>query len=92
MQYQLVINSLEEGLRCIVIPVHLKTMDTLKEVNSKAMVDSGVTGNFINKDFVEWMRLPTCHLSMPIPVYNVDGSLNEAGSIDRVVDVLMTYE
>src|SRR6266700_8169506 len=31
-------------------------------------------------------------LSAPVPVYNVDRSLNEAGSIDRVVDVLMTYE
>src|SRR6266700_3829461 len=31
-------------------------------------------------------------LSAPVPVYNVDGLLNEAGSIDRVVDILMTYE
>ena len=62
-------------------------MDTLEEVNSEAMVDSGATG-----DFIERAKLPTRRLSAPVPVYNVDGSLNEAGSIDRVVDILMTYE
>ena len=30
-------------------------------------------------------------LSKPIPVYNVDGTPNEAGSINEVVDVIMTY-
>jgi hypothetical protein len=91
MRPRLVLNSLEEGPRCILIPVHLKTTDTLQEVNSEAMVDSGATGDFIDEDFVEQAKLPTRRLSAPVPVYNVDGSLNEAGSIDKVVDVLMTY-
>jgi hypothetical protein len=91
MRPRLVLNSLEEGPRCILIPVHLKTTDTLQEVNSEAMVDSGATGDFIDEDFVERAKLPTRRLSAPVPVYNVDGSLNEAGSIDKVVDVLMTY-
>ena len=92
MRPRLILNLLEEGPRCIMIPIHLKTMDTLEEVNSKAMVDSSATGDFIDEEFVERAKLPTCHLSVPVPVYNVDGSLNEAGSIDRVVDILMTYE
>ena len=92
MRPWLVLNSLEKGPRCIMIPIHLKTTDTLEEVNSEAMVDSGATGDFIDEEFVERAKLPTRRLSAPVPVYNVDGSLNEAGSIDRVVDVLMTYE
>jgi len=92
MRPRLVLNSLEKGPRCIMIPIHLKTTDTLEEVNSEAMVDSGATGDFIDEEFVERAKLPTRRLSAPVPVYNVDGSLNEAGSIDRVVDVLMTYE
>ncbi|KDR64994.1 hypothetical protein GALMADRAFT_24077, partial [Galerina marginata CBS 339.88] len=36
--------------------------------------------------------LPTRNLSQPIPVFNVDGSPNEAGLISKVVDVLMTYQ
>jgi hypothetical protein len=30
-------------------------------------------------------------LSQPIPVYNVDGSLNEAGCISKVVEVILRY-
>src|SRR6266568_4366989 len=47
MRPRLILNSLEEGPRCIMIPIHLKTTDMLEEVNSEAMVDSGATtGDF----------------------------------------------
>ena len=91
MKRCLVINSLDEGPRCILIPIHLKTTGTLEEVDSEAMVDCGTTSAFINEEFVKRAKLPTCHLSTPVPVYNVDGMLNEVGSIDRVVKMLMTY-
>jgi len=53
---------------------------------------TGETGDFIDQDFVENTKLPTWKLSRPIPVYNVHGTPNEAGSIDKVVDVIMTYK
>ena len=58
----------------------------------KVLVDTGATGDFIDQDFVTREKLPTRKLSQPIPVYNVDGTLNEARSIREVVDVIMTYE
>jgi len=64
----------------------------MEETSTEAMVDTGATGDFIDQDFVTREKLPTCKLSQPIPVYNVDGMLNEAGSICEVVDVIMTYE
>jgi hypothetical protein len=73
------------------LPIHLKTMDTMKEAATETMVDTGVTGDFIDQDFVDWTGLPTCKLVQPIPVYNVDGTPNEAGSINEVVDVVMSY-
>ena len=88
---KLIIRSLEEGPNCIMLPIHLKTTDTLEEASTEAMVDTGATGDFIDRDFVEQAKLPTRKLTEPIPVYNVDGTPNEAGSIDRVVDVVMTY-
>src|SRR5437899_4581746 len=91
MHQRLVINSLDEGPRCILIPVHLRTTDTMQEVNSEAMVDCSATGDFVDEEFVQRTKLPTRRLSSPIPVFNVDGTPNEAGSIDKVVDVLMTY-
>ncbi len=91
MSRKLIIRSLEEGPNCIMLPIQLKTTDTMEEASTEAMVDTGATGDFIDQDFVDRAKLPTCKLSQPIPVYNVDGSLNEAGSIDKVVDVVMTY-
>ena len=64
----------------------------MEETSTEAMVDTGATGDFIDQDFVTPEKLPTCKLSQPIPVYNVDRTLNEAGSIHKVVDVIMTYE
>ena len=92
MSPELKIRSLEEGPNCIMLPIELKTMDTMERASAEAMVDTGATGDFIDRDFVENAKLPTRKLSQPIPVYNVDGTPNEAGSIDRVVDVIMTYK
>jgi len=63
----------------------------MEETSMEAMVDTGATGDFIDQDFVTRAKLLTRKLSQPIPVYNVDGMLNEARSIHKVVDVIMTY-
>ena len=89
---KLVICSLEEGPNSIHIPVHLRTTDTLEEVNTNALVDCGATGDFIDEGFVERSKIPTQKLSQLILVYNVDGSLNKAGSITKVTDMIMTYK
>jgi len=64
----------------------------MERASAEAMIDTGATGDFIDQDFVENTKLPTRKLSRLIPVYNVDGTPNEAGSIDKVVDVIMTYK
>jgi len=87
----LVIHSLELDAKCIMLPIHLKTTDTTEETSTEAMVDTGATGDFIDQDFVTQAKLLTRKLSQLIPVYNVDGTLNEAGSICEVVDMIMTY-
>jgi len=74
------------------LPIHLKMTDTMEETSTEAMVDTGATGDFIDQDFVTRAKLLTCKLSQPIPVYNMDGTLNEAGSICEVVDMIMTYD
>ena len=74
------------------VPIHLRTTDTMEESSTECMVNTGATGNFINQDFVTNNKLPTHKLSEPIPVHNVDGTLNEASSIREVVDMVMTYQ
>ncbi len=45
---KLVICSLEEGPKCIMLTIHLKTTDTMKEASMEAMVDTGTTGDFVD--------------------------------------------
>jgi len=91
MASKLIIWLLEKDPRCIMVPTHLKTTDTMEEASTEAMVNTGTTGDFIDQDFVNKAKLPMRKLSQPIPVYNVDGTLNEAGSIHEVVDMIMMY-
>jgi hypothetical protein len=58
----------------------------------KALVDCGVTGDFIDSEYVISRNLPFRHLSQPIPVLNVDGSPNQVGGITGVVDMMVDYE
>ena len=59
MKRKLVIRSLEQGPNCIMLPIHLKTTDTMEEASTEAMVDTGATGDFIDQDFVSAVKLPT---------------------------------
>src|SRR5215475_2256717 len=76
----------------IELPVQVQTTDTGEVLNPKALLDCGATGQFIDRDYVKENRLTTRTLSRPIPIYNVDGTLNEAGSIREVVDLVLNYK
>jgi len=88
---KLVIVSAEDGSTSLKLKVELETTDTgeVKSVNS--FMDSRATGEFINRHYAKSNQLHTWKLSKPIPVYNVDGTLNKAGSITEVVDLILRY-
>ena len=54
-----------------------------------ALIDSGVTGLFMDWRYVEHYKLATQKLYHLIVVYNVDGSPNEAGCITKTVEVIL---
>ena len=43
-------------------------------------------------NYVQWNRLTTWKLQHAIPVFNMDGSPNEAGSITEIIDAIICYE
>ena len=88
---RLVIASAEDSSTSLKLKVELETTDIgeVKSVNS--FIDSGATGEFINRHYAKSNQLHTRKLSEPIPVYNVDRTLNEAGSIIEVVDLILRY-
>ena len=76
----------------LLLLVEVGTMDTSELHSIKALLDCGVTGSFINRDFVCSKGMNTQTLLHNIPVFNVDGSPNEAGQISEVVDVVLHYK
>jgi len=72
--------------------VEIGTTDTSELHSVKALLDSGATRSFIDRDFVHSKGINTRTLSHNIPVFNVDGSPNKAGQISEVVDVLLCYK
>jgi hypothetical protein len=73
------------------IKVEIVTTDTQETKSMKALLDCRADGLFIDWDYVQKNQLTTRALTCPIPVYNVDGTANKAGSICEVVDMILRY-
>ena len=58
-----------------------------KNVKTKALLDTGAGGKFIDQNFVLWNNIRTYKLEKPITVYNVDGMENKMETITKYVDV-----
>ena len=93
---QLVISTLDDegypSSQSLNLKVGIETTDTREAISMTALVDSGATGCFIDRDYVKANQLTTRTLSVPIPVRNVDGTPNKAGAITEVVDLIQRYE
>src|SRR5882724_10657497 len=74
------------------IPLHLNTVDSNTPMSVEALIDSGATSMFIDIEFVRSKNIQTHRLPRAIPVYNVDGTPNEAGHITEVVDLIVQYK
>jgi len=89
---RLSVNTLDACRMSIILPIEVNTTDTSEVHSIKALLDSGATGNFIDRDFIRTKGINTRSISRPILVYNMDGSPNEAGQISEVVDVVLHYK
>jgi hypothetical protein len=56
-----------------------------RTVKVAAMVDSGATALFVDKKYAESQKMWQIPLEHPIRLHNIDGTLNEAGSITHKV-------
>jgi len=76
----------------LLLLVEIRTTDMSELHSIKALLDCGVTKSLIDRDFVHSKGMNTQTLSHNIPVFNVDGSPNEAGQISEVVDIVLYYK
>ena len=58
-----------------------------KRAESIALLDSGVTENFMNLAYAKWLQLPIKQLPEPRPVLNVDGTENKSGRLKYYTDL-----
>jgi hypothetical protein len=80
------------GPKSLHLKVELQTTDTGEVLATNALLDCGATGLFIDTEYVKWKQLTVRNLARPIPVYNVNGTLNEAGAISGIVDIVLQYK
>jgi hypothetical protein len=76
----------------LVVEVEIESTDTAVKQRTQALIDCGATGCFIDIEWVKLNNIPTCPLTNPIPVYNVNGTTNDASAIMDIADVILYYE
>jgi hypothetical protein len=76
----------------LAVNVEIELTDTTVKGCTQALIDCGATSCFIDIKWAKLNNVPICPLSKPIPVYNVDGTANDAGTITDIADVILHYE
>ena len=64
------------------IPMQIKFENEIIETLS--LLDSGSGSEFINQKYAKTLKLPLLNLEQPIPIINVDGTLNKKGTIKNM--------
>ena len=85
----LTIASAEEISTSLKLKVEIETTDTAEKKSITALLDSGSTGECIDRDYAKSCQFNLVKLAQPIPVYNIDGTPNEARSITEVVSLIL---
>jgi predicted aspartyl protease len=76
----------------LTVDMEIELTDTVAKRCTQALIDCGATGCFIDIEWAKLNNVPTCPLSKPIPVYNVDGTANNAGAITDIANIILCYE
>jgi hypothetical protein len=83
--------TVRPGGRAVEIDIQLQTLDSGKKFDLRALLDSGATGLFLDTIWVRENKISTKRLERARPVYNADGSPNEAGAISEVAEMIIRY-
>ena len=87
-----IVAATEEKPTSLKLKVEIETMDTVEKESVTALLDSGATGECIDRDYAKSCQFNLIKLTQPILVYNIDRSPNEAGSITEVVSLILCYK
>ena len=72
--------------------IGVEKVDTHKDITVKVLLDSGMTGMFIDKEIAAKHGFRLQKLERPVTVRNVDGTNNSGGAITHQVKVNVYYK
>ena len=67
------------------ITIPISQCSNLKTAETKALIDCGAEGKFVDSSLVDWKQVR--RLKKPIPVRNVDGTSNKAGALRYKIQI-----
>jgi hypothetical protein len=73
----------------LAVDVEIESTDTAVKRCIQALINCSATGCFIDIEWAKLNNVPTHPLTKPIPVYNVDGTANDAGTITDIADIIL---
>jgi hypothetical protein len=76
----------------LAVDVEIESTDTAVRRCMQALIDCGAIGCFIDIEWAKLNNIPMRPLTNLIPVYNIDGTANDAGMITDITDVVLRYE
>jgi len=79
-------------LKEVWMQVGLKRIDNHEGVSVKVLLDSGATGMFADKKFVEKNSFKLERLDRPVRIRNVDGTGNSRGLVTHEIEVNVYYQ
>ena len=79
-------------LREVWLNIEVEKVDMHEGVMVKALLDSGMTGMFMNKKMAEKHGFRLQKLERPVAVRNIDGTNNSRGAITHQVEVNVYYK
>jgi hypothetical protein len=79
----------DPNAQSIRISVSIYATEAAQIVDMFALVDSGATGSFIDRDLVQKRKIPMLHLPRPLHAQNIDGTHNSRGIIRHKVSIFV---
>jgi hypothetical protein len=76
----------------LAVDVEIELTDTAVRRCTQALIDCSATGCFIDIEWAKLNHIPMRPLTNPIPVYDVNGTANEASMITDITDVVLRYD
>src|SRR6202789_1056477 len=87
-----VIAATENNPTALKLKVEIETTDTAEKKSISPLVDCRATREVIDRHYAKSSGFKLVKLTEPIPVFNVNGTPNKAGSITEVVNLILHYK